>query len=160
MDDLNSGIDTKTEDSLSEEQKKEISDKAGYIETRIEWLEKRSLKVKANAFYVWSLGVGAVIGGDFFSWNFGLEKGFGSFLIATIVITIMYWCFVLSLSEMASALPFSGGAYGYARATMGKTVGYCVGIAESTEYIFTVASVAVAIGGFSFIFFSFSIYLF
>eukprot|EP01100_Stratorugosa_tubuloviscum_P000533 TRINITY_DN1118_c1_g1_i6.p1 TRINITY_DN1118_c1_g1~~TRINITY_DN1118_c1_g1_i6.p1 ORF type:complete len:540 (-),score=141.99 TRINITY_DN1118_c1_g1_i6:49-1668(-) len=137
--------DTKS-DILSEEQKKEISDKAGYIETRIEWLEKRSLKVKANAFYVWSLGVGAVISGDFFSWNFGLGTGFGSLLVATIVITIMYWCFVLSLSEMASALPFSGGAYGYARATMGRTIGFCVGIAEAIEFTFTVASIVVAIG--------------
>eukprot|EP01100_Stratorugosa_tubuloviscum_P000535 TRINITY_DN1118_c1_g4_i1.p1 TRINITY_DN1118_c1_g4~~TRINITY_DN1118_c1_g4_i1.p1 ORF type:complete len:533 (-),score=215.80 TRINITY_DN1118_c1_g4_i1:79-1677(-) len=132
---------------IPEEQKREIlNGRNGYIETRLEWLNKRTLNRKGNAFQLWALGVGAVIGGDFFSWNFGLQSGFGALLVATIVVCIMYWCFVLSLAEMASALPFSGGAYGYARATIGKTVGFCVGIAEATEYIFTVASLAVVIG--------------
>ncbi len=50
---------------------------------------------------LWALGVGAVISGDFFGWNFGLAAGgFAGLLIATVLITVMYagLCFSIAAS--------------------------------------------------------------
>ena len=45
------------------------------------WFTERTLRRHAGVFHLWALGVGAVISGDFFGWNFGLvEGGFGALL--------------------------------------------------------------------------------
>jgi ethanolamine permease len=75
----------------------------------------------------------------FFTWTAGLTAGFGTYMIATIIVGIAYLFLTTSLAEMASALPFSGGSYGFARATMGKMAGMLVGLAEASEYILTTA---------------------
>ena len=67
---------------------------------------------------LWALGVGAVISGQFSGWNYGLEFGFGSMLAATVIITIMYVGLTYSIAEMSPALPHTGGAYSFARASM------------------------------------------
>ena len=62
-----------------------------YKEADPGYFEKRGLKSYARAIHLWALGVGAVISGDFFGWNFGLAAGgFGGLLIATIIITVMF----------------------------------------------------------------------
>ena len=43
------------------------------------YLEQRRLARSAGWVQLWALGVGAVISGDFFGWNFGLAYGFGFF---------------------------------------------------------------------------------
>ena len=66
------------------------------------------------------MGVGAVISGDFFGWNFGLTAGgFGGMLVAVIVMTVMYIGLCFSIAEMSPALPHAGGAYSFARTSMG-----------------------------------------
>ena len=40
-----------------------------------EYLEKRQLQKSAGWVLLWALGVGAVISGDYFGWNFGLTAG-------------------------------------------------------------------------------------
>ena len=40
-----------------------------------EYLEKRRLRKSADWILLWALGVGAVISGDYFGWNFGLPLG-------------------------------------------------------------------------------------
>ena len=48
------------------------------------YFEERGLRRFAGAWSLWALGVGAVISGDFFGWNFGLlAGGFGGLLLAT-----------------------------------------------------------------------------
>ena len=39
-----------------------------------EYFQKRALKRYAGVWSLWALGVGAVISGDFFGWNFGLPS--------------------------------------------------------------------------------------
>ena len=47
------------------------------------YFEKRGLRKYAGVWSLWALGVGAVISGDFFGWNFGLGAGgFGGLFIA------------------------------------------------------------------------------
>lgn len=66
------------------------------------------------------MGVGAVISGDFFGWNYGLTAGgFGGMMIALIAMTAMYTGLCFSIAEMSPALPHAGGAYSFARTTMG-----------------------------------------
>ena len=78
---------------------------------------------------IWGLGVGYVISGEYFSWNFGLANGgWGGMLLATILAIAMYSCMVYSISEMATAFPVTGGPYAFARRTMGVWGGFATGI--------------------------------
>ena len=93
--------------------------------------------------------MGAVISGDFFGWNFGLAAGgFGGLLLATLVITVLYAGLCCSIAEMTSALPHTGGAYSFARSSMGPWGAYVTGLAENMEYILTPAVIVVGIGGY------------
>jgi ethanolamine permease len=113
------------------------------------YFEQRGLKRYARVWSLWALGVGAVISGDFFGWNFGLAAGgFGGLLVATGIITVMYLGLCFSIAEMSPALPHTGGAYSFARSAMGPWGGYVTGLAENMEYVLTPAVVVVAIGGY------------
>jgi ethanolamine permease len=102
------------------------------------YFDQRGLKRHAGVWMLWALGVAAVISGDFSGWNFGLDVGgFGGLLIATIVITIMYIGLCYSISEMSPALPHTGGAYSFARSSMGPWGGFITGVAENIEYVVT-----------------------
>ena len=80
------------------------------------YFEKRGLVRHAGAWSLWALGVGAVISGDFFGWNFGLGVGgFGGLAIATLIIAVMYVGMCYSIAEMSPALPHTGGAYSFGR---------------------------------------------
>jgi len=95
------------------------------------------------------MGVGAVISGDFFGWNYGLPAGgFGGMLIAVTVMTAMYIGLCFSIAEMSPALPHAGGAYSFASTAMGPWGGYITGLAENMEYILTPAVIVVGIGGY------------
>lgn len=113
------------------------------------YFKQRELRRYARALHLWGLGVGAVISGDFFGWNFGLGAGgFGGMLIATLVIAVVYLALSFSIAEMSAALPHTGGAYSFARCSMGPWGGYVTGLAENMEYILTPATIVVGIGGY------------
>ncbi len=113
------------------------------------YFERRGLKRYARVWSLWALGVGAVISGDFFGWNFGLAAGgFGGMLLATGVITVMYAGLCFSIAEMSPALPHTGGAYSFARTAMGPWGAYVTGLAENMEYVLTPAVIVVAIGSY------------
>jgi len=113
------------------------------------YFERRGLKRYARVWHLWALGVGAVISGDFFGWNFGLAAGgFGGLLLANVIITLMYLGLCFSIAEMTAALPHTGGAYSFARCAMGPIGGYVTGLAENMEYILTPAVIVVGIGGY------------
>ena len=113
------------------------------------YFEKRGLRRYARVWSLWALGVGAVISGDFFGWNYGLAVGgFGGLFLATIVITVMYVGLCFSIAEMSPALPHTGGAYSFARSAMGPWGAYVTGLAENMEYILTPAVIVVGIGGY------------
>jgi ethanolamine permease len=114
-----------------------------------EYLAQRRLRRHARVMHLWAMGVGAVISGDFFGWNFGLAAGgFGGLMLAVTVMTAMYVGLCFSIAEMSPALPHAGGAYSFARTSMGKWAGYITGLAENMEYILTPAVIVVGIGGY------------
>jgi ethanolamine permease len=113
------------------------------------WFARRTLRRHAGVFHLWALGVGAVISGDFFGWNFGFTAGgFGGLIAALLIMTVLYIGLCCSLAELSPALPHTGGAYSFARTTMGPWGGYLTGLAENMEYIFTPATIVVGIGGY------------
>jgi ethanolamine permease len=120
-----------------------------YQEVAVDYFEKRSLRRHARVGSLWALGVGAVISGDFFGWNFGLlAGGFGGMLVATSLMTLMYLGLCFSIAELSPALPHAGGAYSFARSALGPWGGYVTGLAENMEYILTPAVIVVAIGNY------------
>lgn len=119
-----------------------------YREAPLEYFAKRTLRRHAGVWSLWALGVAAVISGDFFGWNFGLAYGFGGLLVATVVVTIMYFGLCWSIAEMSPALPHTGGAYSFARSAMGPWGGFATGVAETIEYVITPAVIVVGIGSY------------
>jgi ethanolamine permease len=119
-----------------------------YATVEAAYFEKRGLRKYARPLHLWALGVGAVIAGDFSGWNFGLSAGFGGLLIATAIITVMYFCLCFSIAEMSPALPHTGGAYSFARSSMGPWGGFITGLAENMEYILTPAVIVYFAGSY------------
>ncbi|MBW4618083.1 MAG: ethanolamine permease [Cyanosarcina radialis HA8281-LM2] len=113
------------------------------------YLKQRQLKGRAGWFLLWGLGVGAVISGDFYGWNFGLAKGgFWGLTIATLLMGIMYICMVFSIAELSAALPHAGGFYSFTRSAFGPVVGFICGVALAIEYILTPATIVVGLTGY------------
>src|SRR5215472_5561799 len=120
-----------------------------YAKPEAGYLENRALRRHARVLDLWALGVGAVISGDFFGWNFGLiAGGFGGLLAAVAIMTLLYVGLCFSIAEMSPALPHTGGAYSFARTAMGPWGGYITGLAENMEYILTPAVIVVGIGSY------------
>lgn len=122
---------------------------ARYEQVDASYLEKRALKKSAGWKLLWALGVGAVISGDFFGWNFGLAVGgFWGLAIATVVMAVMYVCMVFSIAELSAALPYAGGFYTFVRNALGPTAGFICGVTDTIEYVITPAVIVVGIGGY------------
>ena len=118
-----------------------------YQEVGQDYFDKRGLRRHAGKWSLWALGVGAVISGEYYGWNFGLGTGgFGGLLIAAAFMAIMYYGLVYSIAEMSPALPHTGGAYSFARSAMGPWGGFLTGLAENMEYVITPAVVVGAMG--------------
>src|SRR5687768_16372348 len=112
-----------------------------------EYLEERTLTRYAGVLLIWGLGVGYVISGEYFSWNFGFDAGgWGGFLIAAILMATMYFAMVLCISEMATSLPHTGGPYAFARRALGPWGGFATGLGAIIEYVIATATISVAIG--------------
>jgi len=119
-----------------------------YRDAGEDYFLKRALRRHAGVWSLWALGVAAVISGDFFGWQFGLAYGFGGLLVATVVITVMYFGLCYSISEMSPAMPHTGGAYSFSRSALGPWGGFTTGVAETIEYVVTPAVIVVGIGAY------------
>jgi ethanolamine permease len=98
-------------------------------------LIKENINFHPSSWHIWCLGITIVIGGQYFSWNFGLVAGFGSCCISYCIVSCGYLALCCCTSELTSALPFAGGAYGLARCSLGFYCGFMVGCSEALEYI-------------------------
>ena len=127
-----------------------MAEASGVTYTKVDksYFEKRGLRRYAGVWSLWALGVGAVISGHFSGWNLGLAQGWGSMLIATVIIAVMYLGLTFSLAEMSPALPHTGGAYSFARTAMGPWGGFLTGLSENVEYVLTPAVIVFFIGSY------------
>jgi ethanolamine permease len=120
-----------------------------YEHVGTEYIEERTLRKHAGVGLIMFLGIGYVISGEYFSWNFGFDAGgWGGFLIATVLMAIMYFGLVFAMSEMASALPHSGGPYAFARRALGPWGGFATGLGVSIAYAMATATISVAIAAY------------
>jgi len=105
------------------------------------------LEASLTPTLLWGLGVGYVISGMYFGWNFGLEKG-GSLgmALATGLVVIMYVCFTFGYAELACAIPKAGGVFDYATRALGRDWGFLAGIAQVVEFVLAPPAIAVGIG--------------
>ena len=113
-----------------------------------EYFRERDLSRRAGTALIWGLGVGYVISGEYFSWNFGFANGgFGGMLFATFLAIAMYVFMVYSISEMATAFPVTGGPYAFTRRTLGVWGGFATGIGAILEYVFATSALCTVIAG-------------
>lgn len=113
------------------------------------YLERRRLDKHAGWVLLWALGVGAVISGDYFGWNFGLaHAGFSGLAVATVLMAVMYVCMVFSIAELSAALPHAGGFYSFTRSAFGPLGGFVCGVTDTIEYVLTPAVIVIGIGGY------------
>jgi len=111
-----------------------------------QYLEARQLQKSAGWVLLAALGVGAVISGDFFGWQFGLAAGgFGGLLVAVVVIAVMYVCMVFSIAELSAAMPNAGGFYGFTRSTFGPGMAFLNSTTDMVEYVVTPAVIVAGI---------------
>ena len=131
------------------EGRKPRTEKVGVVEYEhvgTEYLEERRLSRKAGAWLIWGLGVAYVISGEYYGWQFGFAQGLGGMLVATILIAVMYLFMVYGISEMASALPTTGGPYAFGRRALGVWGGFVNGLGAVIEYLLAISVIGTGIG--------------
>jgi len=107
------------------------------------------LKRVLKPVHLWAIAVGLVISGEYFGWNYGWGvSGTVGFLIATVIITIMYVTFIFSYTELTTAIPHAGGAFAYAYRAMGPFGGLIAGYATLIDFLFATPAIAAALGGY------------
>ncbi|WP_246022438.1 ethanolamine permease [Filimonas effusa] len=99
--------------------------------------------------HIWAIAVGLVISGEYFGWNYGWgAAGTVGFLIAALVVTVMYICFIFSFTELTTAIPDAGGPFAYAYKALGPWGGLIAGYASVIEFLFAAPAIAFALGSY------------
>lgn len=121
----------------------------GTTVTATEDLQSPKLERTLGPWMLWGLGVGYVIGGEYFGWNLGLLAG-GSLgmMVAFLIVTLLYICFVFCYAEMACAVPKAGGVFDYAQWGMNQFWAYVAGMAQVIEFLFAPPALAMAVGAY------------
>jgi ethanolamine permease len=110
---------------------------------------KEHLKKALKPVHLWAIAVGLVISGEYFGWNLGWGvAGTIGFLIATLVITLMYITFIFSYTELTTSIPHAGGAFAYAYRAMGPVAGLIAGYATLIDFLFATPAIAFALGSY------------
>jgi ethanolamine permease len=107
------------------------------------------LKRVLKPIHLWAIAVGLVISGEYFGWNLGWGvSGTIGFLIATLIITVMYVTFIFSYTELTTSIPHAGGAFAYAYRAMGPVAGLIAGYATLVDFLFATPAIAFALGSY------------
>src|SRR5215467_9902878 len=115
----------------------------------IQYIREHVLRKPLGVIHIWALGVGVVITGEYFGWNFGLPVGGPiGVLIASVIVCVLYLAWVLGLSELSVAMPFAGGPLAYGRRAVGKQFGFLMGWSMFLECLFATFGTALATGAY------------
>lgn len=108
------------------------------------------LRKEINTVQLWAIAVGLVISGEYFGWNYGwATSGTIGFLLATLLVTLMYVSFIFSYTELTSAIPQAGGAFSYARRALGPLGGFLAGFATLVDFLLAPPAIAYALGSYA-----------
>jgi ethanolamine permease len=118
--------------------------------SRIEEEKKKPGLTKVlGVWQIWALGVGLVISGEYFGWNYGWSvTGPLGFAIATLLVTLFYVAFIFSFTELTTSIPHAGGPFAYGYAAFGPWGGLLMGYATLVEFVFAPPAIAFAIGSY------------
>ena len=109
----------------------------------------QQLKRVLKPIHLWAIAVGLVISGEYFGWNLGWAvTGTIGFLIATLIITLMYVTFIFSYTELTTSIPHAGGAFAYAYRALGPFAGLIAGYATLIDFLFATPAIAFALGAY------------
>ncbi len=115
----------------------------------IEYIRQHALNKPLGVIHIWALGVGVVITGMYFGWNFGLPVGGPiGVLAASLIVCVLYLAWVLALSELSVAMPFAGGPLAFGRRAVGKWFGFLMGWSMFLECLFATIGTGLAAGGY------------
>jgi len=107
------------------------------------------LKKALTPLHLWAIAVGLVISGEYFGWNYGWEvAGPAGFLVATLLITVLYVAFIFSFTELTTAIPHAGGPFAYSYRAFGPIGGFIAGYATLIEFLFAPPAIAFALGSY------------
>ena len=102
-----------------------------------------------NTLHLWGIAVGLVISGEYFGWSYGwASAGTLGFLVISLLVAIMYTCFIFSFTELTTSIPHAGGPFAYAKRAFGATGGYFAGASTLIEFVFAPPAIALAIGSY------------
>ncbi len=108
-----------------------------------------ALKKVLKPLHLWAIAVGLVISGEYFGWNYGWAvSGTLGFLIATLIITVMYVTFIFSFTELTASIPHAGGPFAYSYRAFGPVGGFIAGYATLVEFLFAPPAIAFALGSY------------
>ena len=111
--------------------------------------ESQALKKALSPIHLWAIGVGLVISGEYFGWNYGWGvAGTVGLLIATLFITLLYFTFIFSFTELTTAIPNAGGPFAYALQAFGPLGALVAGYATLIEFLFATPAIALALGSY------------
>ncbi len=95
-----------------------------------------TLRKVISTTQLWAIAVGMVISGEYFGWNYGWAvAGTIGFLIATLIVTVLYLTFIFSYTELTTAIPDAGGPFAYAFRAFGPTGGFLAGFATLVDFL-------------------------
>ena len=115
----------------------------------IDYIRQHALNKPLGVIHIWALGVGVVITGEYFGWNFGLPVGGPTgVLVASLIVCVLYLAWVLALSELSVAMPFAGGPLAFGRRAIGKWFGFLMGWSMFLECLFAMIGTGLATGGY------------
>ena len=104
-----------------------------------------ALKNPLRVLDIWALGVGIVVCGQYFGWNSGLTSGGPvGMLLASLVVCLLFLAWVLTLAELAVAMPRAGGPLEYGRRAGGPWLGFLMGWSMLLECLFGTIATALA----------------
>ena len=107
------------------------------------------LQKALTPLHLWAIAVGLVISGEYFGWNYGWAvAGPVGFLVATLVVTVLYVTFIFSFTELTTAIPQAGGPFAYAHRALGPLGGFVAGYATLVEFLFAPPAIAFALGSY------------
>ncbi|GAB3639195.1 ethanolamine permease [Hymenobacter arcticus] len=109
-----------------------------------------TLRPTLGTWQLWAIAVGLVISGEYFGWNYGwAAAGPVGFLVATLLVTVLYITFVLSFTELTTAIPQAGGPFAYAHRALGPLGGVVAGYATLVEFLLAPPAIAFALGSYA-----------
>lgn len=109
-----------------------------------------TLRSVISTTQLWAIAVGMVISGEYFGWNYGWAvAGTIGFLVATVIVTILYLTFIFSYTELTTAIPDAGGPFAYAFRAFGPTGGFVAGFATLVDFLMAPPAIAAALGAYA-----------